>query len=105
MLPPAMTEQHQPEAAGLSHLRLPDHRLLPLLAPQTPRLLGKAAPLLMLLVQGFAAEHTEGLAVALVKDGLLRVAAEQSLRLASEGIRRARDVEVCGGSKVASSSA
>ena len=57
----------------------------------------------MLFVEGLAAEHTEGLAVALVKDGLLRAAAEQSLRLAGEGIRRARDMEV--GSKKASKSA
>ena len=97
------TAQYRQRTAGLSHLLWTDHRLLHLLATQTPRLLGKAAPLLMRLVQGFAAEHTDGVAVALVKDGLLRAAAEQSLRLAGEGIRRARDMEV--GSKEASKSA
>ena len=61
---------------------------------QAPRHLGKAASLLVHLVQKLAAEHTEGLAVALVTSGLLQAAAEQSLRFAGKGVRKARDSEV-----------
>ena len=45
-------------------------------------------------MQELAAEHTEGLAVALVTSGLLQVAAEQSLRLGGGGSRRVRESEV-----------
>ncbi|GAB4815658.1 hypothetical protein N2152v2_002704 [Parachlorella kessleri] len=54
------------------------------------RLYGKAASLLLVLGQAVAGDHTEGLAVALVTSGLLQAAAEQSLGLARDGIRRAR---------------
>ncbi|GAB4815661.1 hypothetical protein N2152v2_002707 [Parachlorella kessleri] len=58
----------------------------------TPRLLAKASSLLLVLVQVVVAEQSKGLAVALVTSGVLQAAAEQSRRLAADGIRRARDM-------------
>ncbi|GAB4815660.1 hypothetical protein N2152v2_002706 [Parachlorella kessleri] len=63
----------------------------------TPRFLGKAASLLLVLVQVVAAEQSEGLAVALVTSGLLQAAAQQSRRLVGGKIRRARDLETIKG--------
>ncbi|GAB4815659.1 hypothetical protein N2152v2_002705 [Parachlorella kessleri] len=63
-------------------------------------LIGKAASLLRALTQALAAEHSEGLAVALVTSGLLQAAAEHSLRLARGRIRRAPACEaVASGSE------
>ena len=64
-----------------THVRWPRLAIV-LPGSQAPRYMGKALSLLMLLCEILGSEHAEGLAVALVRDGLLQTAAEHSARLA-----------------------